>query len=302
MATTRYSELSGKKFYKVTNEAECHNKFQYKDGLNVLVEPFADRGSCVAGGFYFTDIEHILEYVDYGTNLRIVELPTTDSDFKCIKDANNKWRCNKIIFRDKISLADASGLKYVVDSGVDIQPYTKSLIEWSCKHGYLKVVQFLVNTGINFEIDNALCMACKYGQLDIVKYLVGIGANLSTRDNYPLIKSTKRGYLSTVEFLVESGIDFKTQNEYVLRLASRLGHTAIVKYFVEKGSNFRIYNDIAMRLAASAGHLDIVKYLVGTGADVKAANSVAVEWALRNGHSEVVKFLIEKGAKSLFKK
>ena len=64
MTTTKYScsELANKTFYKITNATECHHKFQYRDGLNVLVEPFAETGSCCPGGFYFTDIEHILEF------------------------------------------------------------------------------------------------------------------------------------------------------------------------------------------------------------------------------------------------
>ena len=41
------SELLDKKFFKITNKEECHNGFQYIDGLNILKEPFAETGSCV---------------------------------------------------------------------------------------------------------------------------------------------------------------------------------------------------------------------------------------------------------------
>ncbi len=88
--TTKYSELENKTFYKITNETECHHGFQYEDGLNILTEPFAETGSCCKGGFYFTDIHHILEFLKYGCYLRIVKLPLTDPDFKCVKDDQNK--------------------------------------------------------------------------------------------------------------------------------------------------------------------------------------------------------------------
>ena len=40
-------------------QTENHHGYQYKDGLNILQEPFAETGSCVPGGFYFTDIDNI---------------------------------------------------------------------------------------------------------------------------------------------------------------------------------------------------------------------------------------------------
>lgn len=59
-------------FYKITNLTECHHNFQYKDGLNVLTEPFNynSNDSCCVGGFYFTDIKNIFKFVEYGCNVR----------------------------------------------------------------------------------------------------------------------------------------------------------------------------------------------------------------------------------------
>ncbi len=87
---------------KVTNDPECHHGFQYQDGLNILIEPFADKGSCCPGGFYFSSTIHIHKWLDYGNNLRIITLPKTDPDFRCVAD-DDKWRTNKIIFGQKMS-------------------------------------------------------------------------------------------------------------------------------------------------------------------------------------------------------
>ncbi len=88
-----------KLYFKITNHNENHQGFQYRDGLNILTQPFNDnpKDSCVAGGFYFTDVDNIFEFLHHGVHLREVILPTDDPDFKIIKDGKNKWRANKII-------------------------------------------------------------------------------------------------------------------------------------------------------------------------------------------------------------
>lgn len=85
-----------RKYYKITNSNENHHGFQYRDGLNILVEPFNDNPneSCCSGGFYFTDIENIFRFLWFGIYLREIELPTDDPDFKVIHNGD-KSRCNK---------------------------------------------------------------------------------------------------------------------------------------------------------------------------------------------------------------
>ena len=88
-------------YYKVTNENECHNGYQYKDGLNILTEKFNDdpNDSCVPGGFYFTDYEHLPDFFWLGTWIREITIPT---DARVIKDPDgDKWRTDKIILGNK---------------------------------------------------------------------------------------------------------------------------------------------------------------------------------------------------------
>jgi len=88
-------------YYKVTNKEEKHHGYQYKDGLNILEEEFNDNpnASCVSGGFYFTDYEHLPRFLNHGVWIREVRIP---KGAKVIKDLDgNKWRTDKIIFRKK---------------------------------------------------------------------------------------------------------------------------------------------------------------------------------------------------------
>ena len=106
MHNNNNSNLNTKQtYYKITNQEENHNGFQYQDGLNVLIEPFNMTGSCVAGGLYFTTKEHIHKFYSYGVNIREIEIPESDPDFLMVQ-YENKWRANKIILGKKYSLLD----------------------------------------------------------------------------------------------------------------------------------------------------------------------------------------------------
>ena len=93
-----------KTYYKVTNEDECHNGYQYQDGLNILKGKFNNnpKASCVGGGFYFTNYKNLPKFFDYGTWIREINIPT---DAKVVLDPDgDKWRCDKIIFGKKYSI------------------------------------------------------------------------------------------------------------------------------------------------------------------------------------------------------
>jgi hypothetical protein len=93
-------------YYKITNKRENHRDFQYKDGLNIDIIPFNDNPneSCVPGGLYFTSLEHIIEFFNYGRWIREVKIP---KDAKVIKDPDgNKWRADKIILGRKYSFEE----------------------------------------------------------------------------------------------------------------------------------------------------------------------------------------------------
>ena len=97
MKTFDYS----KTYYKVTNEEENHNGYQYRDGLNILEEEFNDNPgeSCVPGGFYFTDYENLPSFFDFGIWIREIRIP---EDARVVKDPEgDKWRTDKIIFGKK---------------------------------------------------------------------------------------------------------------------------------------------------------------------------------------------------------
>ena len=261
-------DLSKKKFFKITNKDEMHYDFQYTDGLNILKEPFAETGSCVPGGLYFTDIDNILEFLHYGVYLREITLPLNDPDFKIVKD-NNKWRANKIILGKRYNLWEKETFEYLVSIGADIHIDNDSPLSWASGNGHL----------------------------DVVKYFVSIGANIHAYNNFPLNLASANCHLDVMKYLVEQGANIHANNDYVFTYASEKGRLEVVKYLVSIGADIHAINDYAIRWASANGHLDVVKYLVSVGADIHACNKYAVQWASNNGYLEVVNYLVSVGAK-----
>jgi len=100
-----YKEVSGKQinqhlcgktndkiFYKCVAKDLTHHGFTYKIGLNEDIVKFDPSSEC-KGGLYFTDKNHISDYLDYGTNFANVKIP---NDAKCYLE-DNKMKCDKII-------------------------------------------------------------------------------------------------------------------------------------------------------------------------------------------------------------
>src|ERR1700728_200992 len=105
-------------YFKITNQDETHYGHKYHTGLNILSGIFQETGSCVSGGLYYTDLEHVTEFFSYGIYLREVFLPESDPDFICVKDGSNKWRANKIILGERYSLFDLDTYnKFGLDPG-----------------------------------------------------------------------------------------------------------------------------------------------------------------------------------------
>lgn len=162
-------------YYKITNKDENHNGFQYKDGLNVLLEPFNDdlTDTCCPGGFYFTSAEYILKFLSYGIYLREVTLPTNDKNFKMVAD-DEKYRSNMIILGKRYDLSDTNIIKYLVTMGAGLNIYDGSVLAECARMGYVGNVKSLFECGvtINYRHVAALTSSAENGHLDVVKYLV----------------------------------------------------------------------------------------------------------------------------------
>ena len=62
----------GTEFFRLTNETENHNGFQYKTGINRDTVEFNPSGECKAGGLYFFSKEQLKYCYIYASNVKFV--------------------------------------------------------------------------------------------------------------------------------------------------------------------------------------------------------------------------------------
>ena len=165
--------MSTNKYYKIFNAEEKHYGFQYQDGLNVDTIPFNSnpKSSCCKGGLYFTTIEHICKFLDYGCYLREVVVP---EGVTIIKDLQgDKYRAHSLFLHERRNLNDINTWKYLVEQGANIHANDDKALRWASENGHLKVVKFLVKLGANINVKNnyALRWASANGHLKVVKFL-----------------------------------------------------------------------------------------------------------------------------------
>ena len=278
-------------YYKITNETECHNGYQYVDGLNILDKKFEPVGSCVASGLYFTTAKYIFKYLDHGCYLREVTLPV---DCQFVRDpSGNNFRADKIILGKKYNLTDISTYQMLLKNGADIHVDHDNALRWASQKGYLDIVIFLVENGANIRADDtdALKVASRGGHLSVIEYLIKNGANINIANDYALRWSSLCGRLEIVKYLVENGANVCSIDSSALIWAAENGHLQVVDFLVKNGANIHADNNCALRIAAENGHLPVVQYLVENGADIHADNDNAMKISLKNKHTNIVKYL-----------
>jgi len=158
------------KYFKIFNEEDKHNGFQYVDGLNIDIIPFNDdpTESCAEGGFYFSNADHICEFLNYGNYIREVTLP---DDAKVLKD-RNKWRADKLFLHERKNLSKVETWEWMINQGINIHAYNDYALRLSAIRGHIDVVKFLLENDADIHADDdwALRWFAKNDNIDVVKF------------------------------------------------------------------------------------------------------------------------------------
>ena len=158
------------RFYKITNEDECHNGLQYHDGLNVDLVPWYPHGSCQPGGIYFSR-EDILAFIDHGPWIREVTLPP---DARVYKDPRepHKWKADKVILGPRRKI-DVDVVRELIAEGADIHVCEDWSLRIAAARGHTKIVRMLLDADADVHAceDEALREAEAYGHTKIVAML-----------------------------------------------------------------------------------------------------------------------------------
>jgi len=225
------------KYFKLTNEKEKHNEFQYKTGLNVDTLPFESnpKKSCCEGGLYFSDAKNICGFLNHMFWIREVTIPENEN--MLLDPDGDKWRIHSFILSERKPLSDVDTWKWMIKNGVDITANDNLAIRWASQNGHLKVVKYLHENGADITANTnfGIRWASRYGHLKVVKYLHENGADITASGNFAIRWASRNGHLEVVKYLYENGADITVDDNYAIRWASHYGHLKVVKYLKENG-------------------------------------------------------------------
>ncbi len=218
-----------KYYFKITGNNL--GNYPYRIGLNTLKhndETFNTEMMCGPGGLYFTTAKNIFGFVYCGHELCIITLPKDAQVVQVI----NKIKSDKIIIEKKMLLWDGKTLDYLVSMGADANVDDSFVVRWACLHGYLFILQRLIEE-MNATIHKyALACAAYNGHLDIVRYLVSMGADINAEQERALHAAATCGHLNVVEYIFSIGV--KVLYLDIIESAYEYGHMDIVQFIFSK--------------------------------------------------------------------
>lgn len=284
-------------YYKVTNKDECHRGFQYKDGLNILTEPFDDNpeNTYCKGGLYFSAKEFIHFYYGHGVWLREVFLPTDNPDFKMVKyQKSNSFRANMIILGKKYDLHNIDDISYIFKN---INSNIRYFVTRAAMAGNLEILKFVKNTMTDFEnfINFIVDFACYNGRANVLEWLQNSKIDFKYNES-SIMFASRGGHVNVLEWFKNSGLEFKHDHSAV-EGASLCGHTNVLEWFKNSGFKFK-YSPVAIVRASGGGHVNVLEWFKNSGSDwfknsksaLKQIRFCAEEIASKNGHTNVLEW------------
>jgi hypothetical protein len=269
-----------KKIYvKITNNDECHNGFQYQDGLNIVNKPFEQTGSCASGGLYFTDLENVHNFYYYGVWLRIIEIPT---DAQVVEDPDTthgkKWRTDKMILHERYYLYDPETIKKF-DLKIT-EPYVSKYVDlFSTKNQKNTELQ------LSFKnVSRALHLASANGLVKVLEWLKKSGLPLKYTED-ALNLASQYGHVEVLDWWLNSKLPLK-YDENALHLASGNGHVNVLDWWLNSKLPLK-YTENALNIASENGHVKVLMWWFDSDLPLKYTQK-ALNMAFENGHVKVL--------------
>ena len=144
-------------YFKITNKKEKHHGYQYYNGLNILKSKFQPEGNCVPGGLYFSDGEHICDFLEFGIYIRQVTLPEDKKKFKMVKIGDTKWRANQIILGKRRDLRKVSTWKYLQLIKINLHDHIDNIVEFAIKYKKPKILRYMLVNSFTCLVMMTIC-------------------------------------------------------------------------------------------------------------------------------------------------
>ena len=305
------------KCYRLTNKNECHNGFQYRDGLNVDTIPFTPEGQCQPGGLYFFSDVQLAECIQHLPSRFIpfyVREVTFPPDAKIWK-MDGKYKADKFILGERRTLLEAlADLPWSADiiqyAGQQVEagkilaqnPHVNqsTLLEYvsSWKTSGEDIMKIILEkhqvhgTDNTLQISDALKSSTDFGCYNNVKLLIEFDWTDPSAEQYVVLRyAALHGRLDIVErLLADPRVDSSVAGYAALINAARKGHLNVVILLLAEP---KVDPSASLQVAAECEHLEIVKLLLADPrVDPTADDNRALIRAAQSGHVEVVKLLL----------
>lgn len=106
--------FKGRVFVKLTNKEECHNGYQFKDGLNEDFRTFNPSFNCMPGGIYFCEFDKIHKWIKYGGKFMVHMRTVTMPNDAQVYETDLKFKADKLILGPALSIWTDYDLCYLV--------------------------------------------------------------------------------------------------------------------------------------------------------------------------------------------
>lgn len=161
-----------------------------------------------------------------------------------------------------------------------------------CKGGHMKLIDFMINIGIN-SWHIGLLGACEGSQTEVIKIMFEKGIKKS---HSILDYACKNGNIKTVKYVVKKAEEVKldfTENDWegCLYSARDSKNIELIKFVADKFGKFNLVD------VCSTGNIELVRsYIKENGIDCNWTSMLTV--SCNSGNLELVKFIIKKDKES----
>lgn len=239
-----------KTYFKIigNNHKTSKNKYIHYYGLVDLQdyeESFDSSHSCTSNALYFSDKDHISDYIGiFGDTLCTIKIPFD----ALVIDLFGKYKTNKMLILRHYPLNN-------------LNTYRELQIELPNKYnaalyGYLDIVKYHLKyeqNEKNKEIDNfILSHAIQGGQLKVIEYLNNKGYIFT---DYDMQYAASKGQLHVMKYLFNRGIPY---TEIIMLSAITGGYYDIVKYLHKHGIS---YTQLMLKIAKMCKYSNIIEII-----------------------------------------
>lgn len=135
--------------------------------------------------------------------------------------------------------------------------YSKKTIDMAAKKGNLEILNWFVNSGLNFKYKFAIDDACKGGHINILEWFHNSNFKFKYTSD-AIDNAASKGHIDVLNWFLKNEFEFK-YSEDAIDLAAENGHLNILNWFHESIFEFK-YTKFAIDNAAYFHHIEVIEW------------------------------------------